>query len=159
MARDRDYNVVWLPLKEDVAAKYDVEKARDFFFELEGTPYGYHNFLYGWIDTYRSNLPPLMPMDMIPIILSQYEKIAPETVYRIFTAGLNKRMGTDNLDMAQVLGLAATQQKTVQDLMMEVEVEGWEYYDGKSYVCSAFVAGIWQAAGIFGDAKINATEF
>lgn len=42
----------------------------------------------------------------------------------------------------------------------EVEVEGWEYYDGRSYVCSAFVAGVWQAAGIFGhNVHINATEF
>lgn len=32
MARERDYNVAWLPLKAEVAAMYDVEKARAFFF-------------------------------------------------------------------------------------------------------------------------------
>lgn len=44
--------------------------------------------------------------------------------------------------------------------MAEVEVEGWEYSDGRSYVCSAFVAGVWQAAGLFGEGvTVNATEF
>jgi hypothetical protein len=32
MARERDYNVAWLPLKPEIAAKYDIEKARAFFF-------------------------------------------------------------------------------------------------------------------------------
>jgi hypothetical protein len=43
--------------------------------------------------------------------------------------------------------------------MAVVEEEGWEYSDGKSYVCSCFVTGIWKSAGIFGDLKIHSTEF
>ena len=159
MARARDYNVAWLPLKTEVAAMYNEKAARDFFFEMEGLPYGYHNFLYGWVDTVRSNLPPLMPNEFMPIVLAQYEKVNPKQVYKIFTAALNMRMGTTGLTIPEIAGLAATQGKSVQDLMAEVEKEGWEYSDGRSYVCSAFVAGVWQAAGLFGDAKVNATEF
>jgi hypothetical protein len=70
MARERDYNVVWLPLKKEIAAQYDVEAARAFFFEREGLPYGYHNFLFGWIDDKRNNLPPLMPQEWMPIVLA-----------------------------------------------------------------------------------------
>jgi hypothetical protein len=160
MARERDYNVAWLPLKAEVAARYDVEKARAFFFQNQGLPYGYHNFLFGWLDTTYSNLPPLMPNEWMPIVLSQYEKINFNQVYRIYGAAMNMRMGTTGLTIPELAGLAAQQGKTLQEVSAEVEVEGWEYYDGRSYVCSAFVAGVWQAAGLFGEGvTINATEF
>jgi hypothetical protein len=160
MARERDYNVAWLPLKPEIAAKYDVVKAREFFYKNQGLPYGYHNFLFGWLDTTYSNLPPLMPNEWMPIFLSQYEKVNFNQVYRIYGAAMNMRMGTTGLSIPEIAGLAAQQGKTLQEVMAEVEVEGWEYSDGRSYVCSAFVAGVWQAAGIFGEGvTINATEF
>ena len=159
MARERDYNVVWLPLKKEIAAKFDVEAARAFFFEREGLPYGYHNFMFGFFDDKRNNLPPLMPQEWMPIVLAQFEKVDFKQTYKIYTAALNMRMGTDGLSIPEIAGLAALQGKSLQDVAAEVEQEGWEYYDGMSYVCSAFVAGVWQAAGIFGDAHINATEF
>lgn len=44
-----------------------------------------------------------------------------------------------------------------------VEVEGWEYKgllnDGRAYVCSAYVAAVYQAAGLFAPGKINGPEF
>lgn len=160
MARERDYNVAWLPLKPEIAEVYNVEAAREFFFQNEGLPYGYHNFLYGWLDTQYSNLPPLMPNEWMPIVLAQYEKVNFDETYKMYTAGLNMRMGTTGLSIPEIAGLAALQGKSLQDLMAEVEVEGWEYSDGRSYVCSAFVAGVWQAAGIFGEGvHVNATEF
>lgn len=107
MARERDYNVAWLPLKDEVAAMYDVDKARKFFFKMEGLPYGYHNFLFGWLDTQYSNLPPLMPSEFMPIVLAQYEKINFPQVYRIYGAALNMRMGTNNLTIPEIAGLAA----------------------------------------------------
>jgi hypothetical protein len=44
------------------------------------------------------------------------------------------------------------------------EIDGWEYTgeeprDGWSYVCSAYVAAMYKAAGLFDDLEINATEF
>lgn len=36
------------------------------------------------------------------------------------------------------------------------EVDGWEYNDGKSYVCSSFVAGVYRAGGLLID--IEGTE-
>ena len=48
--------------------------------------------------------------------------------------------------------------------MAMVELDGWEYTgeqprDGLSYVCSAYVAAMYKAAGLFDDFEINATEF
>jgi hypothetical protein len=52
----------------------------------------------------------------------------------------------------------------LDDVMGMVEQDGWEYTgqlprDGLSYVCSAYVAAMYKAAGLFGDLEINATEF
>jgi hypothetical protein len=50
--------------------------------------------------------------------------------------------------MEQLFAEAARQNKTLEDVMAMVEVEGWEYEhieprDGKSYVCSAYVAAVY----------------
>lgn len=54
-------HVAWNPLREDIAAKFNETAAREFFYEMEGTVYGYHNFMYGWIDTAEDNWPPILP--------------------------------------------------------------------------------------------------
>jgi hypothetical protein len=36
-----DYNVVWMPMRKDVAASFDVSAAVDFFEQWGGTDYGY----------------------------------------------------------------------------------------------------------------------
>ena len=59
----------------------------------EGLPYGYHNFLYGWIDTPLDNWPPLLPSYGVPIVFSILEKILPTTAFTFFTEALNKRLG------------------------------------------------------------------
>jgi hypothetical protein len=51
---------------------------------MEGLPYGYHNFLFGWIDTPYDNLPPLLPPGLIPIAFSLLEGIAKETADLFF---------------------------------------------------------------------------
>ena len=42
------------------------------------------------------------------------------------------------------------------------EQDGWIYsglsHDGKSYVCSTYVAALWKAAGVFGNLTITASE-
>ena len=60
--------------------------------------------------------------------------------------------------------IAAEKSMSVQDVMAMVEIDGWEYTgneprDGLSYVCSAFVAALYKAGGLFGDLSIQATEF
>ena len=94
---DGGFEFVWLPLTEEARAKYDEEAARKYYFKNEGIPYGFENFLYGWIDTERSNLPILLPNEMLPIVFSIFEKVSPYWADRIFAAGLNKRLGTEGL--------------------------------------------------------------
>lgn len=53
---------------------------------------------------------------------------------------------------------------SIQDVMAMPEIDGWEYTgieprDGKNWVCSAYVAALYKAGGLFGELDINATEF
>lgn len=46
--------------------------------------------------------------------------------------------------------------------MSQTEIEGWQYYgmeprDGRAYVCSSYVAGLYQAAGLL--KNVNGPEF
>lgn len=137
--------------------------AREFFYKTEGLPYGYHNFLFGWIDTPYDNLPPLLPTEVVPVLFQIVESFTPSTVDIFLNQALNKRLNTTGLNLEGVAAEAARRNLTIQQLMAMVEVEGWEYTglenDGRSYVCSAYVAAVYQAAGLFGTSKINGPEF
>jgi len=105
-AEAADFHVTHLSMREDIRAQFDREKAIAFFEETEGLPYGYHNFLYGWIDTTRSNLPGILPNELLPIVGSVVEAIMPHDIAMTYTEALNFRLGTEDLDL-DISGVAA----------------------------------------------------
>ena len=164
---DTSCQVMHLPLKKELSEKFDRDAAQAYFDAHEGLPYGYHNFLYGWIDTPEGDWPPLLPRSFAPILFSIVEKFSPKTAFNFYTEAMNKRMGFDTPDtvknITELAVIAAGQNKTLDDIMAMVEVDGWEYFgegprDGESMVCSVFVTAMYRAAGLFGDMEINATE-
>lgn len=153
-----------MPLSDESRTKFDTDKARAWFEQAEGLPYGYHNFLYGWVDTPEQNWPPLLAPHMIPVLFSALEHIIPSTVDIFFAQALNKRLGTTGLKVPQLAAAAAEKNMSLEDVMAQVEQDGWTYSgleprDGESYVCSAFVARVWKAGGMFDNFKVNATEW
>lgn len=163
-AKNADYNVVWLPLSPESAQKFDVEAATTWFESVEGLPYGFHNFIYGWIDTPTDNWPPLLPKLSVPILFSILHKVIPYQIDTMFTDGLNMRLGTEGLSIEQVAGEAARRGMSIDELMAVPEIDGWQYSgieprDGDAYVCSAFTTAMYKAAGMFDDMEIQATEF
>lgn len=94
-------------MNAEAKAKFNEKAANDWFFKTEGLPYGYHNFLYGWMDTERDNLPPSMPNEMVPIVLSMVENIIPNSIYNLFVEGLNKRLSSDCADLPCIANTAA----------------------------------------------------
>jgi hypothetical protein len=151
-----------MPLSDEKRAQFNHTAATEWFYQTEGLPYGYHNFLYGWIDTPEDNWPTLLPKDLVPVVFSMLEKFDKNTTDIFFTDSLNKKLGTSGLDIAGVAAEAARRGLNVSEVMAMIEVDGWEYtgfwHDGESMVCSSYVAGLWKAAGLF-DGYINAVEW
>jgi len=106
-ARNASYNVVWMPLDAEAQLKYDEKKAQTFFEEIEGLPYGYHNLLFGWIDTVRDNLPNLLADQFAPILFSIIELVKPKWSNLVMASALNKRLGVENKNMSELANLAA----------------------------------------------------
>lgn len=127
-----------------------------FFKEMEGFPYGYHNFLFGWIDTPDKNYPPLLDSYLVAVVFGYIERIYELPMRMILTEGLNMRLKTKGLSIAEIAIEVISRGMTFQDLMAEVEKDGWWYSDGWSYVCSSFVAACYKAGGLL--PEIEATE-
>jgi hypothetical protein len=70
--------VAHLSLTEEARAKFNETAAQEFFFSTEGLPYGFHNFLFGWIDT--ENIAPLLPDGGITQVFSIFETLKPDIV-------------------------------------------------------------------------------
>ncbi|CAI2364448.1 unnamed protein product [Moneuplotes crassus] len=158
-ARNCDFIVAILPLKDEYRAKFNNTAALEFFESVEGMPYGYHNFLFSWIDTVDKNIPPTIPKEFLPVALEMYGEIMPKTIDTFFLQAMNFRLNTKGLNFREVVAEAALRNTTILELMAQPELDGWMYSDGYSYVCSCFVVAVWKAAGIFGDLEINAVEF
>jgi len=158
-AKNCDFHVVVLPLKDEYREKFNNTAAVEWFETVEGMPYGYHNFLFSWIDTVDDNYPPVLAKEFLPIALEMFGDLLPGVLDTFFVQAMNQRLNTTGLNYKQVLVEAAKRNTTMLELMAEPEIDGWMYSDGYSYVCSCFVVGIYKAAGLFGDMEINAVEF
>jgi len=98
-ARNADFHVIHMPLSAESRAKFNESAAQDFFLKTNGLPYGYHNFLFGWIDTAVDNWPPLLPPGFVPVLFSMIEDFSPNTTDIFITQALNKRLGTEGLNL------------------------------------------------------------
>jgi hypothetical protein len=151
-----------MPLSEEQRTKFDEKAAIEWFYKVEGLPYGYHNFLYGWIDTPEDNWPELLPKDLVPVAFSMIEKIDKNLTDTFFTESLNFKLGVTGKNISEIADIASGRGLNVSSVMALVEQDGWkytgEYHDGESMVCSAFVAALWKAAGLF-DGAVNAVEW
>jgi len=158
-ARDADFNVAHLPLRKEFASKFNEDAAWAWFRETQGMPYGYHNFLFGWIDTIDKNFPTILDINFAYLIFHIMEQMYPAGIDRLVKEALNMRVGTQGLDLWNVELAAAKQNKTINDLFAMVEVEGIKYSDGYSYVCSSYVMSYYTKSGMLGNLVAYATEF
>lgn len=153
-----------MPMNAASRAKFNEQAANDWFFQTEGLPYGYHNFIYGWMDTPRDNLPPDLPNELAPIVFSMLDNVMPTTVFNFFVEGLNKRLDNPGCETVSCIAdVAALKGMSIQDVIAIPEQDGWIYdglpVDGMAFVCSAYSASVYKAAGMFDDFDVQATEF
>jgi hypothetical protein len=80
---------------------------------MEGTPFGYHTFMWGWLDTIEDNLPDFLPSRFIPIMFEILSRFMPYEVEIFYTSGLNKRLGTEGLSISEVAAESARRNLTI----------------------------------------------
>ena len=159
-AYNAEFNAILLPLREEYRNKLDVNKANLWFEnEVEGLLYGYHNFIFSWIDTTTKNMPFITQQEFVEFVFSLMSKIYPKASDLLVTEGLNLRLGTKNMTLQQVIAEAARRGKSFEELMAEPELEGVEYHDGLSYVCSCFVIAYFKHGGMFDNIDFSPNEF
>ena len=158
-ARNADFNVAILPLRKEFADKFNEDKAWEWFRETQGMPYGYRNFLFGWIDTPNNNLPGIADINFFYLIFRMLEYVDHAATDQLLKEALNWRVGGKDLDLWGVEQAALKQGKSLNDLFAMVEPEGLKYSDGYSYVCSSYVMSYYTKSGMLGDIVTHATEF
>mmetsp|Transcript_31101 Transcript_31101/g.28300 ORF Transcript_31101/g.28300 Transcript_31101/m.28300 type:complete len:376 (+) Transcript_31101:533-1660(+) len=156
--QDAGDHVTWMPIRQDLRDKFDAEATLEWFNSVEGMPYGFENFLYGWIDTPNDNTPKILDPNWLPALFPIVEKVSSKGGI-LFAPAMNKRVGTEGLDIYQIAEILAQKNMTWGDLFAMVEQDGWIYDGHYSYVCSAFVVALWKAGGLFDGMEINAVEF
>uniref|UniRef100_A0A7S0NDH2 Uncharacterized protein n=1 Tax=Hanusia phi TaxID=3032 RepID=A0A7S0NDH2_9CRYP len=173
-AREADYNVVWMPLREDVRVKFNATSAMREFEQLEGLRYGFYNLIFGWIDTPRNNFPyPLTP-ELLMVIFALADPIfrAIPSAPSIWNEAMEKRLGlqegnystTEIYSMAQSKGLSFGKLMSLpeQDDWVYPGVKdpkgGWKYRPGPSVVCDVLVCRLWKAGGLL-PSSVNCAEF
>lgn len=158
-AENASFSVVVLPLTAEARAKFDAKAAYEWFKTVEGMPYGYHNFLFGWMDTARDNFPPIAAPEIFTIVFRAAEQLMPSAIARVFGEAMNKRLGTEGLQIPELEVEAGKQGMSLLEVMALPEKDDWWYSDGYSYVCSSFVLALYKHAGLFGDMELQGTEF
>ena len=152
-------SAVWIPLRDEFSKKFDRNKAWKFFKTVEGTKYGFPNILNTFMDTTDKNFPPLLDINFAYTLVMLLEQHGIAVVTEIMGESLNARLGTKNLNYAEIAVETAKQNTSFAALMAIPEKEGIDYSIGKSYVCSALATKLWKEAGVFGDLDILPGEF
>ena len=79
-AETAEFNVVHMPLSDENRLVFNETAALEFFYQTQGLPYGFHNFLSSWFDTPYHNLPIYLPSDLVPIVFSALEDFLPDVI-------------------------------------------------------------------------------
>eukprot|EP00744_Colponema_vietnamica_P002476 GILI01003875.1.p2 GENE.GILI01003875.1~~GILI01003875.1.p2 ORF type:complete len:573 (+),score=211.74 GILI01003875.1:60-1778(+) len=158
-AAEADFHVAILPLKPEIRAKFDNEAAVRAYKEVGGLPYGYHNFLFGWIDTPRENLPAYLSPEIFGVLFPVIDKLLPQVMSIFFNEAINLRLGTKGLNTVELMAELDRRNIKLEEAIAMVEQDEWVYSDGHSLVCSVFATYIYKASGILGDINVMHTEF
>ena len=174
-AKAAGFNVVHAPLNAENRAKFNTSAALEFFSTVEGLNYGYHNMLWGWIDTIKDNYPCVPPYpsnlclewELVEVMFSVLNKAIPAVGDLLFKQAWNLRLGTKGLNPPELYMIMDKKGLATNTLPVMVEQDIWKYNTtrygkpavGESMVCCVFVCHMWKAAGIFDKNFENCGEF
>ncbi|XP_022776041.1 uncharacterized protein LOC111317832 isoform X3 [Durio zibethinus] len=153
--------IALLPLHPDIRANFNATAAWEYARSMSGKPYGYHNMIFSWIDTVADNYPPPLDAHLVISVMSMWTRVQPAYAANMWNEALNKRLGTENLDLYEILEETEKRGMAFDQLLTVPEQDEWVYSDGKSTTCVAFILEMYKEAGVFGPISnsIQVTEF
>uniref|UniRef100_A0A0E0QJ75 Uncharacterized protein n=1 Tax=Oryza rufipogon TaxID=4529 RepID=A0A0E0QJ75_ORYRU len=146
---DSNPQVAFLPLHPDVRARFNETAAWEFARSMYGKPYGYHNMIFSWIDTMSDNYPPPLDANLVMAVMSMWTRLQPLYASNMWNEALNKRLGTEKLDLHGIITETGKRGMSFNQLLTIPEQDDWEYSDGKSTTCVAFILSMYKKAGVF----------
>ncbi|KAI3986661.1 hypothetical protein MKX01_014199 [Papaver californicum] len=123
--------------------------------------YGYHNMIFSWIDTVDGNYPPPLDAHLVASYMTVFNQLQPAYAANIWNEALNKRLGTQNLSLPEVLVETEKRGLPFDKLLTIPEQDNWVYSDGASTSCVGFILEMYKEAGLFDPiaSSIQVTEF
>lgn len=162
LALAADFNIMLLAPSEATQAAFDSQAAQAFIEKSTGLPYGYHNFLWGFVDTPSGNLPYPATWELLEVVFGVVSGFDSAIAKKMWEYAFNFHIGTQGLNTPQV-ALHAWKQlgMTMGEVMAVPEQDDWVYPDGPSMVCDVYACEIFKAGGVFGPLAqdIQCTEF
>ncbi|KAF5726774.1 hypothetical protein HS088_TW22G00456 [Tripterygium wilfordii] len=94
-------------------------------------------------------------------VMSMWSRVQPAYAANMWNEALNKRLGTEGLDLYGILAETERRGLAFDQLLSIPEQDEWVYSDGKSTTCVAFILQMYKEAGIFSflSNSIQVTEF
>ena len=159
LAQAADFNVAILPLAPAMESRFNSSAAEAFIEATVGGPYGYHNFLWGFVDTPSDNWPYPVTWEFLEFAFSWVERLDSAIGAEMWGLAMNKRLGTSNMTTVQGSVLAAARNPPLNygELMALPEQDKWVYPNGLSMVCDVYACEILKHGGIF-DVDFQCTE-
>jgi len=179
------FNVVLLPLKEEHRSKFNNTAAQVFWEDQRGLPYGYHEYLWEWVDAGNLNLPwnPHDQGQSLSMIFEGMENYLGNTskigAWSMLIQAVNARLDQNFFSMAEMYNyfMDVDKRDDVYQRLLEVvsepEQDSYNYWNhpnvcnqtirphdctGRSMICEVFVFSILKHAGIFDDVTFQASE-
>lgn len=158
---ESDPHIALFPLHPDMRAKFNETAAWEYARSMAGKSYGYHNMIFSWIDTSKDNYPPPLDAHMVGSFMTVWNRVQPDYAANLWNEALNKRLGTEGLDLPEIIVETERRGSSFDKLLAIPEHDGWIYSDGKSTSCVAFILEVYKHAGLFDPIanSIQVTEF
>ena len=141
-----------------------------WFEKVKGSPYGTHNFINGWIDTYDNNYPNNLTKELLVNFISILYKnnigvidgnnfLEQDFGYAIKNRIKDYDKNFDSKNITEILEWSIKNNFAIYDLMILPELDSYKYNGKESMVCNVFVLKTFKILGLFDKYNLQVSEF
>lgn len=156
-----EYNVILVPLRQDLHDRLNVTAMIEFFETVYLMPYGWPNFVFSFMDTAWDNLPRPITPDLVEVAMGFAERIIPfdfkGSIYNFLIQGLNHRLDSNCTTLQCIYEIIDPMKMSLSQVVAIPEQDSWRYEGNLSMVCDVFVFQMLKHGGVI-DKNIQATE-